>query len=135
MVFSNVNGASSAKGTTSVSATASERKFPDAKTLQKAAEQLGISVEDLKAHLTKTKPAQGKGIYNLAVTANEMDMKAFCILNGIDHSKWREYAVKSGEQFYVINKPAQYKGKATAKPTTPAPAPAVTPAPAADTAK
>ena len=135
MVFSNVNGASSVKGTTSVSATASERKFPDAKTLQKAAEQLGISVEDLKAHLAKSQPAQGKGIYNLAVTANEMDMKAFCILNGIDHSKWRDYTVKSGEQFYVINKPAQYKGNTSAKVTTPAPAQATTPAPAADTAK
>ncbi|MBR6722621.1 N-acetylmuramoyl-L-alanine amidase [bacterium] len=135
MVFSNVNGASSAKGTASVSATSSERKFPDDKTLKKAAEQLGISVEDLKAHLKKSPTASGKGIYNLAITMNEMDMKAFCILNGIDHSKWRDYTVKSGEQFYVINKPAQYKGNTSAKVTTPAPAQATTPAPAADTAK
>ena len=135
MVFSNVNGASSAKGTASVSATSSERKSPDDKALKKAAEQLGISVEDLKAHLKKSPTASGKGIYNLAITMNEMDMKAFCILNGIDHSKWRDYTVKSGEQFYVINKPAQYKGNTPAKVTTPVPAQASTPAPVADTAK
>ena len=135
MVFSNVNGASSAKGTASVSATSSERKSPDDKALKKAAEQLGISVEDLKAHLKKSPTASGKGIYNLAITMNEMDMKAFCILNGIDHSKWRDYTVKSGEQFYVINKPAQYKGNTPAKVTTPVPVQASTPAPVADTAK
>ena len=73
----------------------SGRKYPDAQALKKAAEQLGISVEQLKEHLTESKvPTNRKSIYGL-VDNNKMDMKAFCILNGIDHSKWREYQAKA----------------------------------------
>ena len=88
MVFQNVNGTKSTTGTTSTSSTTGTRNFPDNKTLQKAAELLKISVEDLKAHLEKTGVAKGKGISNLAITVNQMDMKAFCILNGIDYNSW-----------------------------------------------
>lgn len=127
MVFQNVNGTKSTTGTTSTSSTTGTRNFPDNKMLQKAAEELKISVEDLKAHLEKTGVAKGKGISNLAITVNQMNMKAFCILNGIDYNSWRSYNVKSGEQFFVINNPAQYVGASTSskpaskpepKPTT-----------------
>ena len=86
MAFPNVNGTNSTNGVAKTSTNSVGRKFPDTKTLQKAAEQLGISVEDLKAHLTKTPTASGKGISNLAITVNKMDMKAFCLLNGIEYS-------------------------------------------------
>ena len=132
MAFQNVNGTKSTNGVAKTSTNSVGRKFPDTKTLQKAAEQLGISVEDLKAHLKKTPTASGKGISNLALTVNKMDMKAFCILNGIEYSKWRNYSVQNGEQFYVINNPSQYKGKASAKPeakSAPAPTKTSTPAP------
>ena len=49
MAFPNVNGTNSTNGVAKTSTNSVGRKFPDTKTLQKAAEQLGISVEDLKA--------------------------------------------------------------------------------------
>ena len=70
MAFQNVNGTKSTNGVAKTSTNSVSRKFPDTTTLQKAAEQLGISVEDLKAHLKKTPTASGKGISNLALTVD-----------------------------------------------------------------
>ncbi len=75
---------------------------PNNKTLQKIADRLKISVEDLKAKLEHATPAKGKGIYNLADRYG-MDMKSFCELNGIDYNKWRDYKAKPNEQFLVYN--------------------------------
>ena len=106
MVFS-ITSVNSTQAKTNVSN--KTQSFPDDKTLKKAAEQLGISVEQLKENLTQSRVAKNKGIYNLAVTVNEMDMKAFCILNGIDYNDWRNHNADSNRMYYVIKNPNQYK--------------------------
>lgn len=110
MTTQKVNGVGTTSSSGNVKAQ-SGRNFPDDKTLKKAAEQLGISVEQLKAHLSKSKvPTNRKSIYAL-VDNNKMDMKTFCILNGIDYNKWRDYKAGADEMFFVINNPKQYIGK------------------------
>ena len=130
MAVPNVNGINSTTGTSSASAKG--RQFPDDATLKRVANLMGISVEDLKANLKKSPTAQGKGIYNLAKTVNQMEMKHFCILNGIDPMDWQSHIVKKGEQFYVINNPAQYVGNTATPKSASTPASAGKPA---DTSK
>lgn len=102
MVFS-ITSVNSTQAKTNVSN--NKQSFPDDKTLKKAAELLGISVEQLKENLTQSKVANGKGIYNLAVTVNKMNLEAFCLLNGIG----KDYSPKLNEKFFVIKNPNQYK--------------------------
>ena len=134
----------SAATTSGTSSTKSNRKLPDDKTLKPLADSLNMTVKELREKILTATVPNGKGICHLAKTLNQMDMKTFCLLNGIDPSKWQEYKVKSGEQFFVINNPNQYKKTGSTNGTTnvapkekPAPAPAtpvqVPTAPTSDT--
>lgn len=88
------------------------KEFPNKKILKTVSESLKISVDDLKKNLKLVPAPDGKGILHLANT-NNMDIKTFCQLNGIDPNSWRDYKIKNGEQFYVINNPTQYAEKNT----------------------
>ncbi len=98
--------------TKSRSTNTDKKDFPDEKTLKTVSDSLKISVKDLEKNLELVSAPDGKGIYSLANT-NKMDMQTFCTLNGIDFNSWRDYKVKNGEQFYVINNPKQYAEKNT----------------------
>ena len=109
---SNTNTSISTKGK-------SARKLPDDKTLKKLAQDLGMSVEDLKKSITKSKvPANRKSIYGLADN-NKMDMKTFCKLNGIDYSKWRDYKADSNEEFFILQKSTEPTKAVQSKKTQP----------------
>lgn len=114
-----VNGVNSISTSTKVS-NKSVRKMPDEKTLKKVAEQLGISVEQLKTHLEKSKVPTNRQTLCGLIDNNKMKMKSFCLLNNIDYNKWRDYKAKPDEEFFVINNPEQYletkiSGKTPAK--------------------
>ncbi len=117
------------KANTTARTNQQKRNFPTDAALKKIAQEMKISVQELKTRIKVSEvPQNRKSIYGLADN-NKMDMKTFCALNGIDHSKWRDYKAKAGETFYIITEP-EIKKTAAKQNTQPQVQPKQTPKPA-----
>lgn len=106
-----------ASGNTSYSNSAmqvqnNKNEYPSETVLQKIAEELHISADELKKRLKAAQIPSGKGIYWLTQQYN-MDMKTFCKLNSINYSEWREYKASNNETFYVISEQPEKSSKTT----------------------
>ncbi len=86
------------------------RKLPEDKILKRIAQNLDISVNELKSMLVEKNVPNGKGITTLA-RENNMNMKDFCQLNGIDYNNWRNYKAGAKEIFYVISNTGKQSGQ------------------------
>lgn len=80
-----------------------QKPAPSDAVLKKLANELKVSVKELKSILKTSEVPKGKGIAALARESG-MDIKTFCQLNGIEYSKWRDYKAKDKEVFYIIGK-------------------------------
>lgn len=98
----------------------SQKPSPSDAVLKRMANELKVSVNELKSMLKTSGVPKGKGIAALARESG-MDMKMFCQLNGIEYSKWRDYKAKDKEVFYIIGKPDN-SAKQKTTPAKPAPA-------------